>query len=57
MAKKSKPKDEDEGAAIINYLSKQLDEFYSQDLIATGELWPELKKKLTEAGHPSQTQE
>lgn len=45
MAKKSKkPRDEDEGTAIVNYLTQQLDEFYSRDTIATGELWPEFSK-------------
>ena len=46
MAKKSqkKPRDEDEGAAISDYLTKQLDEFNSRDVVATGELWAELSK-------------
>lgn len=48
MAKKSqkKPRDEDEGAAISDYLTKQLDEFYSRELVANGELWPEFSKNM-----------
>lgn len=47
MAKKSKkPRDEDEGAAISDYLTKQLDEFYSRDVVANGELWPEFSKNM-----------